>query len=56
MWNYVRFRNKILQLLYKPQTANNGLFQLPEKTLSAFDEIENSIEEKITPLLSELFE
>lgn len=50
-----RVRNRLLQMFYRPRTSGGGLFALPSQTLSALDQIENSIEEKITPLLSELF-
>jgi hypothetical protein len=45
----------MLQILYRPQGSRSSYFALPSQTLAAFDEIENGIEEKITPLLSELF-
>jgi len=56
MLNKIVLRNRLLQFFYRPQNWRNGLFDLPAKTLSAFDEIENGIEEKITPLLSEFFD
>jgi len=56
MFNRVWIRNKLLQMFYRPHTSYNGLFDLPAKTLSAFNEIEKGIEEKVTPLLSEFFE
>jgi hypothetical protein len=49
-----RIRNRILQLFYRPRPAGNPFF--PSGTLSAFDAIEKAIEEKITPLLSGLFD
>ncbi|MCL2386310.1 MAG: hypothetical protein FWC89_02055 [Defluviitaleaceae bacterium] len=56
MWYYrMRLRNKLLQAFYRPRAARTGLLDVPSKTLSVFDELENSIEEKITPLLSDLF-
>jgi len=54
MYQYrVRIRNKLLQMLYKPKRSK-GIF-ITNKAMSALDEIDRHIEEKVTPLLSELF-
>jgi hypothetical protein len=52
--NRIRFRNKILQALYRPRRSNS-IFMMPSATFSALDDLEKSIEEKITPLLSDFF-
>jgi len=55
MYKYrTRFRNKILQKFYKPRRSKNSF--ITSQALSALDEIDRHIEEKITPLLAELFE
>ena|GEM_PF-635472 len=56
IFNHARLRNKILQIFYRPGGSQGGIFAFPEKTLSVFDELDARIEEKITPLLSDLFE
>jgi hypothetical protein len=55
MLNRKRIRNKLLQIFYRPRYSRSGLFDFPAQTLSMFDELENSIETKITPLLADLF-
>jgi len=53
--NYFRKRiqNRILQALYRPRLSSNPF--MSGDTLSFLDELENAIEENVTPLLSELF-
>jgi len=54
MYQYrVRIRNKLLQKLYKPKRSKSSF--ITTKAMSALDEIDRHIEEKVTPLLSELF-
>jgi hypothetical protein len=56
MWfSSIRFRNRLLQVFYRPGASRSGIFAFPERTLSVFDEIDSSIEEKITPLLADFF-
>ena len=47
----VRIKGRLLQALYRPKVRR----YLPTRVLQVFEEIDNSIEEKITPLLSDLF-
>jgi len=47
----VRIRGRLLQALYRPKVRR----YLPVKILQALDEIDKGIEEKVTPLLSDLF-
>ncbi|MCL1862700.1 MAG: hypothetical protein FWF78_03940 [Defluviitaleaceae bacterium] len=55
MWQRnVRLRNKILQVLYRPRIVKSSVFS--SQSLSIFDELDKAIEEKITPIFSELFE
>jgi len=49
-----RIRNKLLQMFYKPRRGKSSLFTA--QAMSALDEIDRHIEEKITPLLTEIFE
>ena len=51
--SYTRLRNKILQVFYRPPNRNNGIFSL--QTVSVFSELDDIIERKITPLLSDFF-
>jgi hypothetical protein len=57
MFNSIRIKNKILQTFYRPRLSRGifSSFSLTSQTLSFFDEIEDSIEKNITPLLSEFF-
>ena len=56
MWNNrTRFRNKILQILYRPKITRNGFSLFSKEMLTTLDEIESGIERRITPLLSDLF-
>jgi len=50
----IRVKNRLLQAMYRPKASKKTI--LPAKTLHILDEIERKIEEKITPLLAELFE
>ena len=50
----IRIRNRLLQKLYKPRKSPSKFFA-SEKAIKALDEIDKSISEKITPLLSDLF-
>ena len=54
--NHIRLRNKILQILYRPEVSRRKLFSLSEKTIAILDEIDSGIEKQITPLLEDLFE
>jgi len=54
MYQYrIRIRNKLLQKFYKPKRSKSRL--ITTQAMSVLDEIDRHIEEKITPLLSELF-
>ena len=54
MYQYrIRIRNRVLQKLYRPRKGRRRF--LTAQALCALDEIDRRIEEKITPLLSELF-
>jgi len=46
-----RLQNKVLQILYKPKQKS----LVPKKTLKFFEELDDAIDKKITPLLAELF-
>jgi len=50
-------QNRILQAMYRPKISRNrlGLSLISGNALSFLDELENTLEEKITPLLSDLF-
>ncbi|MCL2373540.1 MAG: hypothetical protein FWC78_09110 [Defluviitaleaceae bacterium] len=48
----IRLKNRILQALYRPGTPKS---YLPKHTIEKLDKIETIIEEKITPLLAEMF-
>ena len=52
LYNSKRIKNRILQLMYRPRASRS---YLPADTLSFLDELERGLEEKITPLLSDLF-
>ncbi|MCL2571905.1 MAG: hypothetical protein FWE11_05835 [Defluviitaleaceae bacterium] len=55
MYQYrIRIKNKILQKLYRPRRTKIPFFTI--QAMEALEEIDRRIEEKITPLLSELFE
>jgi len=55
MYQYrIRIKNKILQKLYRPRRGKTPF--LTTQAIEALDEIDRRIEEKITPLLSALFE
>ena len=47
-----RFRNRILQLLYRPVPLR--IFS--EQTLSTFDALDKAINKNVTPLLAELLD
>jgi hypothetical protein len=49
--SFVRLRNLILQMLYRPAPIKI----LSPKTLASLDAIDKAIEERISPLLSELW-
>ena len=53
MYNRYRFRNRILQLLYRPRRGKSRFFS--QETIDALNEIDRRIEEEITPFLSGLF-
>jgi len=52
-YNRKRIQNRILQAMYRPKVSRSRL--LSGEALSFIDELDKRIEEKITPLLSELF-
>ncbi|MCL2406123.1 MAG: hypothetical protein FWC92_11350 [Defluviitaleaceae bacterium] len=55
MYQYrIRIQNRILQKLYKPRRGKSRF--ITTQALSALEEIDRHIQEKITPLLSELFD
>ena len=47
----IRIKNRLLQAMYRPRVTSI----IPSYTWLALDEIDKRIEEKITPLLAELF-
>jgi len=47
-----RIQNRILQATYRPRVNRNRL--ISGDTLNFLDELDNEINEKITPLLAEL--
>ena len=47
----IRIKGRLLQAMYRPKIKTF----LPSKAFSALDELDKRIEEKITPLLDELF-
>ena len=51
--NWTRTRNRILQALYRPRISRGRFFSV--QALATLDEIDRSIEDTITPLLSEFF-
>ena len=53
MYNRYRFRNRILQMMYRPQRSKSRFFS--QDAIDALKEIDRRIEEDITPLLSGLF-
>ena len=54
MYQYrIRIRNRILQKLYKPRRGKSRF--ISAQAMSALEEIDRRIEEKITPLLEGLF-
>jgi len=53
LYNHKRLKNRILQAMYRPKVSRSRL--LSGDALSFIDELDRRIEEKITPLLSELF-
>jgi len=48
----VRIKNRLLQAMYRPRVRSI----IPTTAWQVLDEIDKGIEDKITPLLSELFE
>jgi hypothetical protein len=50
-----RIRNRLLQLFYRPPHVTRRL-PLPSRAWALVDEIDQAIEEKITPLLAGLWE
>jgi len=51
--NWVRLRNRVAQWLYKPVLPKPNY--LSEDAVSFLDELDKAVEEKITPLLADLF-
>ena len=52
--NWVRLRNSMAQWLYRPIVPKPSY--LSEDALSFLDALDKTVEEKITPLLDELFD
>ena len=46
-------QNRLLQALYRPKSRQNSLISKEANTF--FDEIENALDEKVSPLLSDFF-
>jgi len=53
LYNKKRLRNRILQALYRPRTAQYNF--LSPDAMSFMDELDRRIEEKLTPMFEELF-
>jgi len=53
LYNRKRIQNRILQAMYRPRISYGSFFS--DNALTFLDELENTLEEKITPLLSDLF-
>jgi len=53
LYNHRRIKNRIMQAMYRPRMSRNRL--ISGDALSFIDELEQRIEEKITPLLDDLF-
>jgi hypothetical protein len=51
----IRLRNRLLQLFYKPNRRPGKPRYISADALSFFDELDKKLEEKITPLLNDLF-
>ena len=52
--NWARLRNRVAQWLYKPIVPRPSY--LSEEALSFLDELDKAVEDKITPLLEDLFD
>ena len=52
--NWARLRNRVAQLLYRPVVPKPSY--LSEDALSFLDALDKAVEEKITPLLDDLFD
>jgi len=57
LYNRKRIQNRILQVMYRPHIvrSQSRLNLISGDALTFLDELENTLEEKITPLLSDLF-
>jgi len=53
LYNRKRIQNRILQAMYRPKVSRSRLISGNARTF--LDELENTLEEKIAPLLSDLF-
>jgi len=53
LYNTKRLKNRILQAMYRPKSAQYNFFS--HDAMSFMDELERRIEEKITPLFDEIF-
>jgi len=51
--NHKRLQNRILQALYRPKTRKYSF--ISQGAVSFLDELENTLEEKVAPLLSDFF-
>ena len=47
----IRLKNRLLQAMYRPKTSS----VLPARTLDWVRELDQVIEEKVTPLLGDIF-
>lgn len=53
LYNTKRIKNRILQALYRPKSAQYNF--LPPEALTFIGELDRRIDEEITPLLNEIF-
>ncbi|MCL1786878.1 MAG: hypothetical protein FWG38_02725 [Defluviitaleaceae bacterium] len=53
LYNRKRMRHRILQVMYRPKVSH-GRF-ISGGALAFLDDLENALEEKVTPLLSDFF-
>ena len=53
MFRSKRIQNRILQAMYRPRISRNRF--ISGEALTFFDQLDSEIDEKITPLLAELF-
>ena len=53
LYNRKRIKHRILQAMYRPKVPHRRF--MSGNALAFLDDLENALEEKITPLLSDLF-